>query len=563
MNFLLRVAMVYIFVTLFSFVLVAQNYRYPLNVPMSLSGNYGELRGNHFHGGIDFRVGGVVGAPVYATEDGYISRISVSPTGYGNALYITHNNGFVSVYGHLHNFRDDIAKYVRDKQYAREEFKQDLYLSSSDFPVKKGDFIAKAGNTGSSGGPHLHFEIRDTENTQTDVFARNFISVTDNTPPQINSVAFYSYSMENGVPQTYLLTQRTTPQELVRVSKDFYVAIDAYDKQAGTPAKLAVSDYKVYFDGNLVYHFNLNEVPLSKNKYINSLIEFERKANRGKAMIKSYVEPGNILAWTNVTASNNGIISLNDTLEHKVKVEVNDIKNNKSYRVYTVKRNDNLLNNLYPTRDTLRENFIGWFLPGYFKCDGLDVSIPLCALYSSIYLKVDSLPTRVLPYAPVWKIHTPEVPLHYPMEIAISCDLPDTLAANAFLIAVSNSGKYSYAGGSYDVGKRKVVGTVGSFGNYSVGVDIVPPTISSSINNNAVIKGNSVSFILRDNLSGINRYRVEIDGHWVLAEYDAKNRRLSVPLERAKIKKGVKHNLIVKVWDNVNNVSTLKRSFTW
>ena len=205
---------------------------------------------------------------------------------------------------------------------------------------------------------------------------------------------------------------------------------------------------------------------------------------------------------------------------------------------------------------------MAWFLPGFYKNDGLEVNLPICALYSSIYFTVDTL-QRVSPYSPVWKIHRPQIALHKPAEIAIKCNLPDTLAASAFLASVSNNGKLSYAGGSYDVGKGEVRGQISSFGNYTVGFDLTPPTITPSFNHGAVIKGNTISFILRDNLSGIKKYRVEIDGKWVLAEFDAKNRKLSVPLEYSKIKKGVKHNFVIKVWDNVDNVRSLNRTFTW
>ena len=109
------------------------DFRYPLDVAMSLSGNYGELRSNHFHGGIDFRVGGVVGAPIYATERGYVSRITIGPSGYGNALYITHPNGYVSVYGHMHCFNDAITKFVLERQYATESFRQDISLTPEQF----------------------------------------------------------------------------------------------------------------------------------------------------------------------------------------------------------------------------------------------------------------------------------------------------------------------------------------------------------------------------------------------------------------------------------------------
>ena len=142
-------------------------------------------------------------------------------------------------------------------------------------------------------------------------------------------------------------------------------------------------------------------------------------------------------------------------------------------------------------------------------------------------------------------------------------DIPDTLAMNACFVSVTSDGKVRYAGGSYDVGKGIMKGKISSFGNYTIGIDNVPPTITPSFNNNAVLKGNGISFIIKDNLSGIKKYRVEIDDKWVLAEFDAKRSKLYVPLEHAKLKRGVKHNLIIKVWDDLDNERTLKRSFTW
>ncbi len=139
-----------------------QGFRIPVNVPVSLSGNYGELRATHFHAGIDIRVGGVPGAPLYAAEDGFISRISVSPTGYGLALYIDHPKGVTTLYGHMQEFAPAIASWVREQQYNAQSFSVNLKPDKNQFPVKKGDFIGKAGNTGSSGGPHLHFEVRET-----------------------------------------------------------------------------------------------------------------------------------------------------------------------------------------------------------------------------------------------------------------------------------------------------------------------------------------------------------------------------------------------------------------
>ncbi|MEG2849232.1 MAG: M23 family metallopeptidase, partial [Bacteroidales bacterium] len=256
-----KVTLLNAFVALFSFApIMAQKYgavvqdkvdfKYPLNVNMNLSGNYGELRSNHFHGGVDFRIGGVVGAPIYATESGYVSQISVSPSGYGNALYITHANGYVSVYGHMLCFNDSLQAYVRGKQYENEEFKQLITLAPNVFPIAKGEMIGKAGNTGSSGGPHLHFEIRDTANVPLNIFARGILNIPDRTPPIINSVVFYGYNKDTGVVRNYYIgkKQGTQPYSskyqkdgVIKLPSKSYIAIDAIDKQEGTAARLAVN----------------------------------------------------------------------------------------------------------------------------------------------------------------------------------------------------------------------------------------------------------------------------------------------------------------------------------
>ena len=534
-------------------------FRYPLEVPMSLSGNYGELRSNHFHGGIDFRVGGVVGAPIYAAERGYISRISVSPSGYGNALYITHPNGYVTVYGHMHCFADEIAEFVRQRQYEQESFRQDISLTPEQFPVKKGDCIGKAGNTGSSGGPHLHFEIRDENNNTTNAFARGYLSIKDNLPPIFNNILFYGLENVDGVPESYYIGM--PKNGAISLPQHSYICVDAVDKQEGTNAKLAVNEYKVFVDNDLIYHFTLGEVPYSLDRDINSLIEFKQKVVRGRTYIKSYVEPANMLK-DRIKHSNNGVISLSDTLPHKVKVVVKDIMNNYATRSYTVKRVDSLYRDKVPA-DTLPRNYAAWFLPNFYMKDGFMMYIPQGVLYNSASMVIDTLQQRVTPYAPVWCAGSNRIALRKAVSVVMKCNLPDTLADKAFLAYVYNGGKLGYAGGKYDPVKGEISANVLSLGNFTVAVDLVPPQITSGIANNAVVKGNSLVFRMRDDLSGIKGYRVEIDGHWVLAEHDAKTRRVIVPLQYAQIPKGKKHMLKMRVWDNCGNESKLKRVFTW
>ncbi len=535
------------------------SYRYPLDVPMSLSGNYGELRSNHFHGGIDFRVGGVVGAPIHATEQGYISRVTVGPSGYGNAIYIQHPNGYMSVYGHMHCFKDDLAEFVRQKQYEDESFKQDISFTPEQFPVQKGDYIGKAGNTGSSGGPHLHFEIRDENNNHTNPFARGYLSIPDKTSPTFRSILFYGMEHRDGVAESYYVGN---PKEGVTpLPENSYICIDAYDRQEGTNAKLAVNEYKVWLDTTLVYHFVLGEVPNAWGRDINSLIEFKQKAVRGRTYVKSYVEPGNLLQ-DRIKSSNFGIISLPDTLKHKVKVEVKDINNNRAVKNYTVKRVDSLF--VGKLADSVgRKDYAAWFLPNFHKREGFNLYMPQGVLYNSIYLNVDTLETRVTPFAPVWNVATNRISLRKGVSVALECNLPDSLISKAFLAYVYKGGKLGYAGGKYDTLKREMRANVLSLGSFTVGVDLVPPQITATLKDNAVVQGSSIVFRMRDNLSGIKGYRVEIDGHWVLAEHDAKTRRVIVPLQHARIKKGIKHSLVFEVEDNCGNVSRIKRRFTW
>lgn len=555
----LMILLVPFFVFLFFVEASAQqgiSFIYPLDVTMSLSGNYGELRENHFHGGIDFRVGGVVGAPIKATADGYVSKISVSPTGYGNALYITHPNGYVSVHGHLHRFAERIQKFLREYQYEKERFTATLEFGPDKFPVKQGEIVAYAGNTGSSGGPHLHFEIRDEENLPLDVLDRNFIKAVDKLPPVINGVEFFGYSDICGVPQCKKISR---PKEgPVRVPRNFYVAIDAVDKMEGTGAKLAVNEYKVYLDGAIKFELVVGEVPFGEGRYINSLIEYSLKSRTGKSFIKTYVEPGNMLDYK-LWYENDGIMVLDDTLAHKVKIVVSDYKGNTSTRSYVVKRDDSVM-----PADTCAASdgaYMAWYLANVYEKEGLKVTLPAASLYRSIYFKADTVARKAGAFAPVWKIHTPETPLHTPGTLSVKYEGPVELADKALFAVVRKDGTLSGAGGSVEDGV--LVGKLHSFGTYTVAIDTVAPSVTPNFNNGAVLKGDRVSFVIKDKLSGLNDYRVEIDGHWVLAEFDAKNARLSVPLTDARIKRGIMHSLKIVVTDNKGNKKVLNRKFKW
>ena len=541
---------------------------YPLKVPVNLSGDYGELRSNHFHGGIDFRIGGVCGAEVMAAADGYVSRITVSGSGYGNGLYITHPNGYVTVYGHLNNFSAAIERYVKEQQYMKNSFFVDLYPEPDMFQVKAGQYIANGGNTGSSGGPHLHFEIRDTANVQLNVLAHNYINIKDKTAPEIREVKFFgvderfTFLTKEYTPATKLVyvtvkgkkTKRYEPVVTLLPDK-FYVGVDAIDRIDGMSAKFAVEKYEVFFDGELVYRFSLGDVPFTHNRYINSLIEYSQKVKRSKMMVKAYCEPGNILK-DRIECKDNGIITLpDDGKEHIVKVVVHDFSGNSRSKSYGVKHDGKGL----PVADSLVTNNIAyWNIANTISSHGADVMIPAGALYSNALIKIDTLSGKKGEYSPIWSIGDANVPLQIPMSVKVKANLPEGLRDKALLSSVSASGKTTGGGGEWRDGAIHT--SLYSFGNYTVAVDTVPPVITTSLKDNAVVSRNVLSFKVRDNLSGINDFKAEIDGEWVLYSWDAKTATMSVNLNECGIKPGW-HTIVITIPDNKGNVGKLTRKF--
>ncbi len=559
------------------------DFRYPLNILPSFSGNYGELRSNHFHGGIDCRVGGVIGAPVFATDSGYVSQISISSSGYGNALFITHPNGYTSVYGHLSRYSDRIKKNILERQYADKRSEIEIEFQPNILKVERGEIVGYAGNSGSSLGPHLHFEIRETKsNTQLNVFGRNFIRVEDKIPPQLKRVLFVGYSEKDGVPVSKPVKMVTLPaQGVIMLPQRSYVAIDAIDRMEGTSAKLAVEEYNVYLDNDRIFSLNIGEVPPDKNRYINSLIYFPYKSKGGDPLIKSLVEPGNALK-NRIIAKYSGLIVLNDTNVHQVKVEVLDYKKNITSRIFNVQRcagdveYEVIPDDMENTQNTLgrgemnnsmssecepgREMYMEWFLANIYNTKGLEISIPPASFYSPVLFKADTAAFRINSYAPVWDIGDRAVSLHFPAIVRVKCSVPDSLASNAVLVAVSNKGGLTSVGGNYSNGI--LTAKIRNFGRFTVATDTKAPNISTAMRDGAIVKGKELKFRIYDNLSGIRSYEVLIDDNWVVTSMDAKSATLSVPLQDAKISRG-KHTVKVNVVDGCGNASSLSRIFTY
>ena len=521
----------------------------PLDVPMSFSGTYGELRHDHFHSGLDWRVGGKIGDPVHAIKSGYVARVTVGPWGYGNGLYINHPDGTTSVYGHLHCFRDDIAKRVEEAQFAEESFSVDLHFAPDEFPVSQGDIVAQVGNTGSSAGPHLHMEIRDTEeDVSLNYLSRGVYKPVDKSAPQFHRVCFYGLD-SLPVPGTWRVHNLTRPTEVsdtLALPARSYVAIDATDRQEGTNAKLAVEEYRVSLDDSLIFAFKVGDMPSSKGRYIKSLIEYGESRRGGRDLVKSRVDPNNLLA-DRITCRDEGLIILNDDNVHQVRLEAIDEHGNRATVRYRIRRDEGLT---APERDTtLNWTSWLWFMQNMVVDSTMSYFLPAGALYNNINFSWKKIagpdPARGI-LSEVWQIGNPDIPLQLPGELELAADVPEGLEDKVYMASYGET--LGYAG----VNVR--------FGTYCVALDTIAPTIRFVEGKTGIVGGSTIRIRVSDNASGLESARVEIDGKF----YPAMLRGgvVSLELKENRVRRG-SHMLTLTVTDVCGNEATESRTFSY
>ena len=313
----------------------------------SLSGGMGDLRGNHFHAGLDIRTGGREGLPVHAAADGYVSRIAVFTGGYGNVLFVKHPNGMTTVYGHLRNLNDTLGTYLKAQQYARKTFEIDLRPAPGQFPVQQGDVMAASGNTGGSGGPHLHFEIRDAKDNVINPLLYGFSEIRDEVPPYFERIALKTmtptaringeYQRVSYVPVrrsdgTYVITKPITASGLVGVE------VLAHDKTSGSPYKNGISCLEIRLDGREVFAYNMSSFPNAQTRYLNVHENYEVEQTTGQRYHRGYIADGNVMNLYKLAsnAQYRGRLPLLDGQPHEVKVTIYDAANHATHLTFTI-----------------------------------------------------------------------------------------------------------------------------------------------------------------------------------------------------------------------------------
>jgi len=507
-------------------------FRSPVDIEIALSGSFGELRKNHFHSGIDIRTGGSTGKAVCAVADGYISRVFVSPAGFGKALYIAHPNGYTTVYGHLLKTEGAIGNWIRKQQYSQESFALDMQVPQGLLKVKKGEVIALSGNSGASGGPHLHFEVRESASQEVINPLEFGFDVPDNTPPKITAVKIYPFdamAMVNytGRPLMPGVTggkgsYSVKTEDTISVSGNIIFGIETTDFSDNSGMKNGVPSVVLNIDNETVYSHHLEKFAFANTRYVNSLVDYPLLIHSNHKIQRSYVAPNNkndIYA----RVKNRGIINFTDNKAHKVVYIVTDLYDNSSRLVFWVKSN--------PPAGRRPENKIQQGVQmmhcredNHFSRPDIVLDIPKDALYEDLDFEYSSEPPVTGTYARLHRVHNEDTPVQTNCSLAIKpSGLPSDLKEKALIVAVDENHRFSPKGGAWENGFLKT--QIREFGDYTIAVDTEPPQIRA-VNvkpGKNVSRQGSIMLKISDNLAGIKSYRGTMNGKWILMDYDAKS----------------------------------------
>lgn len=520
------------------------DFRSPFDFPLLLSANFGELRPNHFHNGLDIKTGGVTGKPIYSVAEGYVSRVMVLHGGYGQALFVTHPNGFTSVYGHVVSFAPKIQEYVRKYQYEHETFVCDIRIEPDVLPIEKGEMIALSGNEGSSAGPHLHLELRRNDNgdyVDPMPYFRKYLK--DDRPPVASLIGLYPVKgrgVVDGSSRRKLVGAGNLKQRFTAWG-EIYTGIAAKDYMSGTSNFYGVHSVTLYVDSVQVFRSVTDEVSANENRMINGFIDYPEYAKTRRLVMRSYKAPGNSLRLLE-TDDARGIVTIDEERDYHFRYVLEDnFGNKRSYR-FTVsgKRQD------IPAYEPQAKWVLHWNQTNVVQEPGMNLIVPKAMVYEDT-----ELDTRVVSDSGKisfdYVLDAGPAPLHgfCPLEIGVR-RLP--VADTTKYYIEQRVGKWKASvGGTYANGWVKA--TVRTLGTFSVQTDTVAPRITP-LGRGTWRTNRNIRFRVSDAQTGIASYKVYVDGEFVL--FGLKKGVLVIQ-DPERIKKGVAHRLEVIVKDGCGN----------
>ncbi len=559
-------------------------FQTPVGHRLSLAGTFGELRPNHFHAGIDIRPARRGSSePIFAAAEGYVSRIRVSASGYGNSLCITHPNGFTTLYAHLDHFSPEIAAMVEKEQYQRESFELDWSLSPSQIPMTRGGAVGMMGNTGSSQGMHLHFEIRETA-TENAINPLLFgFDVPDDLAPTLQGLKVYGLNDRKQPQQTQTLSLQRRANNTYGIAGDTLriaapqvaFALNAHDRQNGDSGENGIYSLETLVDSMRVFRFSAEKINFDQNRALNAHIDYPEQLTRRTMLHRAWsLENDQNPMLENV--QNAGVIVPKATPQ-QVTLAVRDAANNLTMLTFwVVAAAETVSREMPPHQYDLQcraENVI--------QENGLKVFFPLGALYEDLPMRFDvARDGSHNHFSPTYRLHDYQTPLHKPIEVQIMPEnLPDALRSKAFIAYCQRDDYRVYScGGAFDA-QGFLTAKLEKLGNYCIVIDQTPPTVTllSNLSGEVTVKKGKktirrtekithIRFRVRDNIETVGRetpdltFRATIDDQWRLMEYDAKTDIITHRLDERT--PAGEHIFRLSVKDNRGNETVFEQKFT-
>jgi hypothetical protein len=544
---------------------MGQPYDPPMRIPLFLSGNFGELRGDHFHSGIDIKTMGTTGHEVFAIDEGYVSRIKVQAGGYGHALYIAHPVGRTSVYGHLSAYIDTITTVVRNAQYDRKSFEVDLYPEPGDLPVTKGQLIAWSGNTGSSSGPHLHFEIRRSNGQHPLNVLKYDFPVADHVPPRFARLAVYPMSensmVGNGREALFVGLNGLPGEQIdtIGVQGDVGIGVEVFDYLDGARNRCGIYTLEMFVDGQLAFRSVMDEFSFAESRFINAHIDYMAKQEYGYSVQRLYLLPYNELSIYQ-TAVNDGVIAVQEGTNHQVRIVATDVYGNHSSLSFILSGKNT--GTLQPAEAAAPFREFPYNGSGGFTDRGVNLSFEAYSFYENAAFNFARTAGNEAFYSDIFVLGHQGIPVHRFMDLAIQPSrIPETKEDKLCMVYIAEDGEKEFAGGTFEDGWVRT--RIRNFGTYAVSIDTVPPTLLplNLANEKDMTDLPGIRFAVTDDLSGIASYAAFIDGEWALLQYDPKNDLLVYEFDDGRMAPRSNHDLLIEVRDAMGNSTRYQTTF--
>lgn len=544
-------------------------FRNPLDIPIFLAGNFGECRPGHFHSGTDIKTSGKEGQPVHAAAAGYISRIKMEKGGFGHALYITHPNGYTTLYAHLSEFSPAIQKYVKQQQYERKRWDVDLQLSPGQFPVAKGQQIALSGNTGASTAPHLHFEIRDTK-TEHPLNPQLFgLPVADKLPPVITELAVYDDNIYEGNKQTIGLALKEKEYKPIRTDKPFAIRKDtvqvssgligigirADDYMEGSDNTITFLTARLYLDDSLQSVVTLNDIGYDESRYINAYTDYKSKQLDHKWIQLLFLMPGNRLdrIYSNLNTTK-GRLNVAPGAIHKLSVVLTDDCGNSATSSFFID----------PQPATIPKPPIAGCTPfaaskpNTYTAPNISFTLDDRQLYDDICCYTSATPD-IKAWSDKFVLHYPYVPLHHYFDLQLKPNKPIPFVLRSKVIIRYTDGKDDDGRAAVFTDQGWYKTAVRNFGTYWLDIDTTAPVIRSlQKNNTSLAKARQLLFDVTDAATSVKTFNGYLDGQWICFEQHGSSffYKFDEHCTRGK------HELVFRATDENGNESKYTLTFT-